>query len=104
MKAARSPLSMALRFRSVLVRRGPLGFARFCERYADPRPRVAGWMMPRGQGKSTLVAALGLYDLMLGEEGAASVVVAATDERRAGIVFNTAAAWSSSTRTRRAAT
>ena len=56
----------------------------------DPRPRLAGWMMPRGQGKSTLVAALGLYDLMLGEEGA-SVVVAATDERQAGIVFSTAA-------------
>lgn len=57
----------------------------------DPvqRPRTAGWMMPRGQGKSTLVAALGLYDLMLGEEGA-SVVVAAVDERQAGIVFNTA--------------
>jgi phage terminase large subunit-like protein len=56
---------------------------------AEPRPRLAGWMMPRGQGKSTLVAALGLYDLMLGEEGA-SVVVAATDERQAGIVFGTA--------------
>lgn len=55
----------------------------------SPRPRTAGWMMPRGQGKSTLVAALGLYDLMLGEEGA-SVVVAATDERQAGIVFGTA--------------
>ena len=46
-------------------------------------------MMPRGQGKSTLVAALGLYDLMLGEEGS-TVVVAATDERQAGIVFRTA--------------
>ncbi len=56
---------------------------------ADPRPRMAGWMMPRGQGKSTLVAALGLYDLMLGGEGA-SVVVAATDERQAGIVFGAA--------------
>ena len=56
---------------------------------SDPRPRLAGWMMPRGQGKSTLVAALGLYDLMEGEEGA-SVVVAATDERQAGIVFKTA--------------
>lgn len=55
----------------------------------SPRPRLAGWMMARGQGKSTLVAALGLYDLMLGEEGA-SVVVAATDERQAGIVFSTA--------------
>lgn len=56
----------------------------------DPRPRLAGWMMPRGQGKSTLVAALGLYDLMLGDEGA-SVVVAATDERQAKIVFGAAA-------------
>lgn len=56
---------------------------------ASPRPRTAGWMMPRGQGKSTLVAALGLYDLMLGEEGA-SVVVAAVDERQAKIVFNAA--------------
>ncbi|MGY1680716.1 terminase large subunit domain-containing protein [Geodermatophilus sp. SYSU D01176] len=56
----------------------------------DPRPRLAGWMLPRGQGKSTLVAALGLYDLLLGDEGA-SVVVAATDERQAGIVFGTAA-------------
>jgi phage terminase large subunit-like protein len=46
-------------------------------------------MMPRGQGKSTLVAALGLYDLMEGDEDA-SVVVAATDERQAGIVFSTA--------------
>ncbi len=55
-----------------------------------PRPRLAGWMMPRGQGKSTLVAALGVFDLMLGDEGA-SVVVAATDERQAGIVFSTAA-------------
>lgn len=57
---------------------------------AEPRPRLAGWMMPRGQGKSTLVAAMGLYDLMLGEEGA-SVVVAAMDERQAGIVFGIAA-------------
>lgn len=53
---------------------------------AEPRPRVAGWMLPRGQGKSTLVAALGLYDLMLGDEGA-QVVVVASDERQAGIVF-----------------
>lgn len=55
----------------------------------DPRPRLAGWLLPRGQGKSTLVAALGLYDLLCGEEGA-SVVVAATDERQAGIVFGIA--------------
>lgn len=56
---------------------------------ADPRPRTAGWMMPRGQGKSSLTAALGLYDLFMGEEGA-SVVVAAVDERQSRIVYNTA--------------
>jgi len=57
---------------------------------AEPRPRLAGWMLPRGQGKTTLVAALGLYDLLLGDEGA-QVVVAATDERQANICFATAA-------------
>jgi phage terminase large subunit-like protein len=54
-----------------------------------PSPRLAGWMLPRGQGKTTKVAALGLYDLMLGVEGA-SVVVAACDERQAGLCFNIA--------------
>lgn len=57
---------------------------------ADPQPRVAGWCLPRGQGKSTLVAALGVYELMTGGEGA-TVIVAAVDERQAGIVFKVAA-------------
>lgn len=57
---------------------------------ADPAPRVAGWCLPRGQGKSTLTAALGLYELMTGGEGA-TVIVAAVDERQAGIVFGVAA-------------
>lgn len=56
---------------------------------AEPQPRIAGWCLPRGQGKSTLVAALGLYELMTGGEGAA-VVVVAVDERQAGIVFGIA--------------
>lgn len=60
-----------------------------CASILDAHPRLAGWMLPRGQGKSTLVAALGLYELLLGEEGA-SVVVVATDERQAGIVFRAA--------------
>ena len=47
-------------------------------------------MLPRGQGKTTLTAALGLFDLMLGDEGA-SIVVAATDERQAGLCFRSAA-------------
>lgn len=57
---------------------------------ADPQPRVTGWCLPRGQGKSTLVAALGVYELMTGGEGA-TVIVAAVDERQAGIVFKAAA-------------
>lgn len=56
---------------------------------AKPRPRVAGWCLPRGQGKSTLICVPALYELFLGEMGA-SVVVAAVDERQAGIIFNTA--------------
>ena len=46
-------------------------------------------MLPRGQGKSSLVAAWGLYELMLGGEGA-TVCVVAVDERQAGIVFGIA--------------
>lgn len=57
---------------------------------ADPQPRIAGWCLPRGQGKSTLLAALGLYELATGGEGA-TVIVAAVDERQAGIVFGIAA-------------
>jgi phage terminase large subunit-like protein len=52
-------------------------------------PRLAGWMLPRGQGKSTLCAVLGLFDLMLGEEGA-RIVCAACDERQAALVFGAA--------------
>jgi phage terminase large subunit-like protein len=56
---------------------------------ADPQPRTAGWILPRGQGKSSLVAALGLYNLFEGGEGAV-VCVVAVDERQAGIVFGIA--------------
>ena len=51
----------------------------------DPQPRTAGLMMPRGQGKSTLLAAFGLYELCCGGEGA-GVCVVAVDARQAGIV------------------
>jgi phage terminase large subunit-like protein len=57
---------------------------------ATPRPRLAGWMLPRGAGKTSLVAAMALYDLLLGDEGA-SIVVAATDERQASLCFGVAA-------------
>jgi hypothetical protein len=29
-------------------------------------PRLAGWMLPRGQGKSSLTAVLALYELVAG--------------------------------------
>jgi phage terminase large subunit-like protein len=56
----------------------------------DPRPRRALWSMPRGQGKSGLASALGLYAIHGDGVHDAIVVVVAADERQAGIVFNTA--------------
>lgn len=55
----------------------------------DSGARTVGLMLPRGQGKSTLNAALGLYRFFTGGEGA-DVVVVAVDERQAGIVFGAA--------------
>jgi phage terminase large subunit-like protein len=54
-----------------------------------PRPRLAGWMLPRGQGKTSLTAVLALYELLAGPEGA-QVVVCATDERQAALTFRIA--------------
>jgi phage terminase large subunit-like protein len=54
-----------------------------------PRPRLAGWMLPRGQGKTSLTALLALYELLCGAEGA-NIVVAACDERQAGICLRQA--------------
>ncbi|MCV7300661.1 terminase [Mycobacterium barrassiae] len=112
-KAAVDPTPLPWRPRSV----GSARFATFCEKFvkvpsgtgaltpmrlrlwqrdlvgsvldADPRPRTAGWMLPRGQGKSSLMAAWGLYELFEGGE-AATIAVVATDERQAGIVFGVA--------------
>ena len=56
---------------------------------ASPRPRLAGFMLPRGSGKTTLIATLGLYDLLCGEEGA-SVPIVAVNEEQAGIGFGIA--------------
>jgi phage terminase large subunit-like protein len=50
-----------------------------------PQPRLAGWMLPRGQGKTSLTAVVALYELLAGAEGAQVVVVVATDERQAGL-------------------
>jgi phage terminase large subunit-like protein len=54
-----------------------------------PAPRLAGWMLPRGQDKTSLTAILALYELLAGVEGA-QVVVVATDERQAGLTFRIA--------------
>jgi phage terminase large subunit-like protein len=58
--------------------------------FDEPRPRLAMWSLPRGNGKSTLAAALGLYGLHDDDVEGASVVVVASDERQANIVFRTA--------------
>jgi phage terminase large subunit-like protein len=54
-----------------------------------PQPRLAGWMLPRGQGKTSLTAVLALFELLAGADGA-QVVVVATDERQAGLTFRIA--------------
>ncbi|MDP9302534.1 MAG: terminase large subunit, partial [Actinomycetota bacterium] len=56
----------------------------------DPRPRFALWSLPRGNGKSALGAALGLYGLHADGVDDAMVVVVAADERQARIVFRAA--------------
>ncbi|CAJ1504150.1 terminase large subunit domain-containing protein [[Mycobacterium] holstebronense] len=55
----------------------------------QPRPRLAAVAMPRGNGKSSLAAALAVWVLMTGR--GASVDVVAVDERQAGLVFGMAA-------------
>ena len=55
----------------------------------DSGSRTVGLMLPRGSGKTTLMAALGLYALFTRGEGA-NVVVVAVDERQAALAFNAA--------------
>lgn len=54
------------------------------------RPRQGLVSMPRGNGKSALAAALALYGLMADDEMGAQVLVVASDERQARIVYNVA--------------
>lgn len=54
------------------------------------RPRQGVVSMPRGNGKSALAAVLALYGLFADEVPGASVLVVASDERQARIVFNAA--------------
>ena len=55
-----------------------------------PRPRQGLVSMPRGNGKSSLAAALGLYGLLADDIPGAQVLIVASDERQARIVFNIA--------------
>jgi phage terminase large subunit-like protein len=58
--------------------------------FDDPRPRQALWSLPRANGKSTLAAAIGLYGLFADREEGASVLVVASDERQASLIFHIA--------------
>jgi phage terminase large subunit-like protein len=57
----------------------------------EPRPRQALVSIPAGNGKSTLAAALGLYGLLGDRTEGAQVLVVASDERQARIIFTAAA-------------
>ena len=52
-----------------------------------PRPRTALVSLPRGNGKTTLAAAIALYGLLGDGVEGAQVLCVASDERQAGIVF-----------------
>lgn len=64
-----------------------------CKTFYPPtgsRPRQGLISMPRGNGKSGLAAVLALYGLLADEEPGAQVLVVASDERQARIIFNSA--------------
>ena len=100
-----------------LGRRGGDRCIRFCERYIvvpkgtgsrkrmklrpwqreivrgvldEPRPRQGLVSIPAGNGKSTLAAAMGLYGLLGDRVEGAQVLVVASDERQARIIWQTA--------------
>lgn len=54
------------------------------------RPRQALVSMPRGNGKSGLAAVLALYGLLADDVASAQVLIVASDERQARLVFNAA--------------
>jgi phage terminase large subunit-like protein len=58
--------------------------------FDEPRPRQALVSLPRGNGKTTLAAALGLYGLLGDGVEGAQVICVASDERQAGILLRTA--------------
>jgi phage terminase large subunit-like protein len=56
----------------------------------EPRPRQGLVSIPAGNGKSTLAAAIGLYGLLADGVEGAQVLVVASDERQARIIWQTA--------------
>ncbi|GAA2807070.1 terminase [Mycolicibacterium pallens] len=56
---------------------------------AEPQPRLAGWMIGRGNGKSSLLAMWAVFHLFTYGQGA-SVVVCAISQEQARIIFNIA--------------
>lgn len=55
----------------------------------DVRPSIAGIMLPRGNGKTSLMAALALYELFEGPDGN-QIPVVAVDERQSGLTLKAA--------------
>jgi len=58
--------------------------------FGEPRPWTGLLSLPRGQGKTTLSAALGLYALHADGVAGPQVLAVASDERQAGIVLGLA--------------
>lgn len=61
-----------------------------CELFDGDRPRQGLLSLPRGNGKSSLAAALALYGLFADNVEGAQVLCVASDQRQAEIVFSTA--------------
>lgn len=56
---------------------------------ADPVPRLAGWLIARGNGKSSLLAALSVYKMFTSDTGG-SIVCCARTQGQAQILFTLA--------------
>lgn len=72
----------------VKLRKFQVNIAREMYPATGKRPRQGLISMPRGNGKSSLAAVFGLYGLFADGIPGASVLIVASDERQARIVFN----------------
>ena len=72
------------------LRKWQLDIARAMYPATGRRPRQGLVSMPRGNGKSTLAAVFALYGLFADDIEGAQVLIVASDERQARIVFNAA--------------